>query len=258
MMMGLPRSLDQLTRSEHIDIVAGNTRVDANDGFPTKTVFRVEHLPVPNGAFRCDPAIPPWRYADALAMHIPEDIPRQYHENINYSDDDGPLAMNEFEVPDSELLDFNNLASAELDRYKKLFYQGAASLSALNDAAEYVEAALGSGLDIELDMDKALLNAFVPLSRLDALAAMAKATSNLTPAQQDSFIEKVTALLADKTVHAIDKHDAQEANSRAIEMQKEFYARIKAKPNESDHRPRMQQQPDTVPPTMWGIRGTRR
>uniref|UniRef100_A0AB39CE32 Uncharacterized protein n=1 Tax=Pseudomonas phage HRDY3 TaxID=3236930 RepID=A0AB39CE32_9VIRU len=254
MTMGLPRSLDQLTRSEHIDIVAGNTRVGMHDGFPSKQVFRVEHRPVPNGTFRCDPAIPPWRYANALAMHVPQDIPRTRHENINYYDEpEQPLGMNEFNVPDSELVDFNNDSARQLGRYKELFYKGAASLSALHEASEYVEAALNSGLDIELDMDKALLSAFVPLSRLDALAAMVKATSNLTGPQQDSFIEKVMAFLAEKTAHALDKFDAGEAMRRGIQNQKELYARVRAQ-EESGNTPRMQQQTEQ---TMWGVRGTR-
>lgn len=251
MTMGLPRSLDKLTRSEHIDIVAGNTRVGPNDVFPTKRVFRVEHLPVPNGTFRADPTIPPWRYANALAMDVPQDIPRTMHENIHYYDDrESPLAMNEFEVPDSELVDFNAETSREQDRYKKLFYKNAASLSALHDAAEYVEAALSSGLDIELDMDLALLNAFVPLSRLDALATMVRATS-LTGAQQESYIEKVTSFLAEKTVHALDKYDAGVAARKGFEHAKELYARVLSKEQST------QNQAD-APQTMWGVRGTRR
>ena len=256
-MMGLPRSLDQLTRSEHIDIVAGNTRVGHNDGYPTKQVFAVEHLAVPNGTFRCDPAIPPWRYAEALAMDIPRDIPpRTRHENINYYDEpETPLAMNEFEVPDSELVDFHASMSRDLSGYKKLFYKSASSLNALHEAAEYVEAALLSGLDIELDMDKALLSAFVPLARLDALAAMVKATSNLTGDQQNSYIEKVSAFLAEKTAHALDKHDVGEAMRRGINNQKELYARVRAQ-EEPDYVNRMQQQHDPLP-TLWGVRGTR-
>jgi len=257
MMMGLPRSLEELTRSEHIDIVAGNTRVGHSDGFPTKNVFAVEHRAVPNGTFRCDPAIPPWRYAEALAMDIPRDIPLTRHENINYYDDpETPLAMNEFEVPDSELLQFNDSMGRDLEGYKKLFYKSAASLNALHEAAEYVEAALLSGLDIELDMDKALLSAFVPLARLDALAAMVKATSNLTAIQQESYIEKVSAFLAEKTAHALDKHDVGEAMRRGISNQKELYARVRAK-EEPDYVNRMQQQNDPIP-TLWGVRGTRK
>jgi hypothetical protein len=251
MMMGLPRSLDKLTRGEHIDIVAGNTRIGTHDVFPTKNVFLVEHRPVPNGVFRADPTIPPWRYADAIAMDVPYDAPRTRHENIHYYEEkESPLAMNEFEVPDSELVDFNSEASRELERYKKLFYKNAASLSALHDAAEYVEAALSSGLDIELDMDLALLNAFVPLSRLDAIATMARSTS-LTGAQQESYIEKVTAFLAEKTVHALDKYDAGVAARKGFEHAKELYARVLTKEQQTtqnaDH-----------PQTMWGIRGTRK
>lgn len=252
MMMGLPRSLDKLTRSEHIDIVAGNTRVGPNDAFPTKRVFHVEHRPVPNGVFRADPTIPPWRYADAIAMDVPQDFPRTRHENIHYYEDkESPLAMNEFEVPDSELVDFNSETSREQDRYKKLFYKNAASLSALHDAAEYVEAALSTGLDIELDMDMALLQAFVPLSRLDALATMVRATT-LTSAQQESYVEKLTAFLAEKTVHALDKHDAGVAARKGFEQAKELYARVLTKEQQSS-----QNQADT-PQTMWGVRGTRR
>lgn len=249
-MMGLPRSLDQLSRSEHIDIVAGNTRVEKHDIFPTKKVFYVEHLPVPNGTFRADPTIPPWRYANAIAMDVPRDNHRTRHENIHYEESDFPLGMNEFEVPDDELVSFNTDVAQELARYKKLFYKGAASLSALHDAAEYVEAALGSGLDIELDMDMALLNAFVPLSRLDAIAAMVRATSNLTLAQQDSYIEKISSFLAEKTSHALDKHDAGVAARKGFEQAKELYARVLTKEQSAQAHPEQQ--------SLWGVRGTRR
>jgi len=255
--MGLPRSLDELTRGEHIDLVAGNTRIGPNDVFPTNKVYHVKSANIPDGVFRCDPSVPPWRYADAIAMDVPHDPARYHHEDINYSEEtEAPLAMNEFEVPDSELVRFNHDVSSELDRFKHLFYKGAATLNAMHDAAEYVEAALFSGLDIELDMDEALLKAFVSVSRLDALAAMVKSTSNLTEEQQASYLEKITAFMAERTAHALDKHDNGEQIRRGLQAQKELYARVRPA-EETDYVKRMQQQSDPIP-TMWGVRGTRK
>nr|DAF93592.1 MAG TPA: hypothetical protein [Myoviridae sp. ctshb19] len=255
-MMGLPRSLDDLTRSEQIDLIAGNTRLGPDEIFPTSKVYKVSRPLVLDGVYRCNPAIPPWRYANAIAMDIPEDDHRPRHENIHYFDEaETPLAMNEFEVPDTELVRFNRDKADDLERYKTLLYKGASSLSALHDAAEYVEAALFSGLDIELDMDEALLKAFVSISRLDALAAMVKATSNLTEGQQASYLEKITAFMAERTALALDKHDTGEQMRRGIQAQKELYARVRPA-EEIDYLSRMQQQSDPMP-TLWGVRGTR-
>jgi len=251
-MMGHPPSPDiPLTRNEQIDLIAGNTRVDSSDVIPTGDIFRIRHEAVPNGVFFADPTIPGWRYKDSITMMIPETHAEPTrHAGINYYDEaEMPLGMNEVEVPDSELKDFNDNLADKLPAFKKLFYSSAATLSALDDAAEYVEAALRDGLDIDLEMDSALLSAFVPISRLDALATIVKNT-NLSQAQQDAYLMKMTELLAEKTMDAMQKHDAGVVARRQMEILRETnHARVRAKDT-----------PQLPPPssTQWGVTGNRR
>jgi hypothetical protein len=253
-MMGHPPSPEvPLTRNEQIDLIAGNTRVDRRDVIPTQDIFYVKHDPVPNGVYFADPTIPGWRYADSVTMTIPDSREEPMrHEGINYYDEvEMPLGMNEVEVPDSELTEFNDTLAGKIPAFKKLFYSSAATLSALDDAAEYVEAALRDGLDIDLEMDGALLSAFVPVSRLDAIATIVKNT-NLSPALQDAYLMKMTELIAEKTMDAMQKHDMGVVARRQIEVLREAnHARI---------RPEKGGIPQTPSPanTQWGVTGTRR
>lgn len=266
--MGQPLSLKEM-RSRTIDKIAGYVRLERGDNFPTHNIFEVEHDPVPDGVFLADPAIPPWRYSKALMMQdIQPREPEHHHENINYFDDQElPLSMNEVEVPDSELVDFNDMYSSRSEEFKSLFYKSAASVGALSDAADYVEAALRSGLDIDVEMDEALAEAFVHITRLDAVAAMARTTA-LTQDQKDSFIEKITLLFADRTMLAISQHDtaaAQRRNLHTAAQARELYARVRATNSprnpqnpHADHDPT--QQGTFVPQhqTQLGVRGARR
>lgn len=256
-MMGHPRSLDPpVSKNEQIDLIAGNTRVDDSDIVPTgyDDIFYIDHEPVQNGIFRGDPTIPAWQYARSITMSIPETREEVRHQGINYYDDESPtelpLGMNEVEVPDSELSDFNVSLSDKLPAFKELFYSNAASLSALNDAAEYVEAALRDGLDIDLEMDGALLSAFVPISRLDAVAAIVRNT-RLSVVQQDAYIAKMTELLAEKTMDAMKIYDAGVVARRQIEMSREIsHARVRAQENAPNQAPQAG--------SHWGVTGNRR
>ena len=275
MTMGQPLSLKEL-RAKTIDTIAGYVRLEHGDNLPTADIFRVEHQPVPDGVFLADPAVPPWKYAGALSMNHDE-IPEELHyENIHYYDEpaDIPLGMNEVEVPDSELVEFNTLYAARQAEFKQLLYKSAASIGALSDASDYVEAALRSGLDIDVEMDEALAEAFVPIARLDAIAAMARTTS-LTKEQQESYVEKVMAFMAEKTVHALQKFDTGAEQRRGLANQRELYARVRAANQHRSqseqaqyfHDSRMQDS-STYPPahqgsqiaqqTQWGVRGTRK
>lgn len=249
-MMGNPLSL---SKAEHIELIAGNTDVEAHDCAPTQfrpeDIYLIEHESVRDGVFEIGGANLPWEYNDAICVEIPaEPVAYKRHENLNYSDSSAPIAMNEFEVPDSELVDYNELESALLPDLKKHFYRTAASLSALDVAAEHVEAALRTGLGVELEMDEALQSAFVPISRLDAISQIVKNTS-LTQAQQDSYIEKLTLLVAEKTMTVMDTFDRGVVARRAIEMAKELnHARIH--PTQEDS--------GTLSSSPMGVRGSRR
>lgn len=243
-MMGNPLSL---SKAEHIELVAGRTDLGARDCVPNQDIFWIKHKPVKNGIFEADPAIPAWHFNDSVILELPEQRNYKHEKNLKYSDDSSPLAMNEIEVPDSELMEYNDLESDLTPAFKKHFYRTAASLSALDTAAEHVETALRDGLGIELEMDEALQSAFVSISRLDAIAAIIKNTG-LSQIQQESYIEKLTQLVAEKTMHSMDVHDKGVLARRAIEMTKEMnHARV-----------RPTQENDAPSQTQLGVRGSRR
>ena len=254
-MMGRPHSLEEMlkqTKNETIELIAGNTRVDPRDVVPTgmDDIFEIQHRPVPNGIFISDPSVAAWRYSDSVTMTIPETYEELRHEGINYYDDEEfPLAMNEVEVPDSELKAFNDSVSNKLPAFKDLFYATAANLSALSDASEYVEAALRSGLDVDLEMDGALLSAFVPISRLDAIATIVKKTG-MPQTVQDAYLLKITELLAEKTMDAITNYDAGIVKRRQMEVLREAnHARVRS----TDSAPQTPAQS-----TAWGLTGSRK
>lgn len=245
-MMGHPPYRE--TRNEVIDRVAGDTRVDLHDICPSDGIFYIDHAPVPNGIYYADPDVPPWHYENAYIMDIPDE-PEHYekHDGINYTETVLPMAMNEVDVPDSELVAFNNVQQKHFALFKDVFYGTASSLNAMDDASSYVEAALRTGLDIELEMDGALLSAFVPISRLDAIATLMR-TTQLDSATQSAFLLKLTELLAEKTMDAMHSYDLGEVARRKLELTRELnHARIRP----SEQAPPSQTQ-------QWGVKGRRR
>lgn len=232
MRMGHPRCLDS-----RIEIISGNTGVEASDSLPTRNIWRMRTHKLPNALFRGDAGVPPCMFANALTMDLPEQ--REYeprHEGINYSEETNrPLAMNEFEVPDEELVRYNELVAEALPDFKHLLYSGVSTLNAVGDALDYTEAALRDGLGIDTEMDRAILDAYIPLSRLDMVSQIIK-RSNLSNDAQYMFMTKLTELFAEKTVLAFDKHDAGRAARKAFETTLEVqHARVQAQ--EKGHMP---------------------
>lgn len=225
MMMGLPRSLDP-----RVEIISGNTGVEAGDSLPTRNIWRMRTRPLPNAIFRGDASVPACMYADAITMELPEQ--REYaprHEGINYTEETNrPLAMNEFEVPDEELVKYNDLVAASLPDFKNLLYRGVSLLNAVGDSLDYTEAALRDGLGIDTEMDRAILDAYIPIARLDMVSQII-ARTHMNKDSQLMFMTKITELFAEKTILAFDKHDAGRAARRAFEMTQEaHHARVSA------------------------------
>lgn len=249
-MMGLPRSLDdaKLDREVQLQLMNGNTDIDvARDNRPTHhTVFTIDYTPLKDGVFEFDPCLPPMLLQDTISMVIPPE-PKVFSQEtgINYLDSNHPLAMNEVEVPDSELVAFNDSVGNVLPVYKDHFYKTAANLLAFNDAAEYVKAGLRDGLDVGIELDGALLSAFVPISRLDAIAALVEQTK-MPDKYKRKYLKRMSELLADKTIDAMHKHDVGEAAREHLRMNQELqHARIRATDK-------------TVPVNTVGVTGSRR
>lgn len=251
MMMGHPRSLDP-----RVEIISGVTSVEVGDNSPTRNIWRMRTRKFKEDAiFRGNAGIPPCMYADAIPLRIPEQ--REFeprHDGINYTDDiDRPLAMNEFEVPDEELVHYNELVAKNLPGFKEFLYEGVSVLNAVGDSLDYTEAALRDGLGIEVDMDRAILDAYIPLTRLDMVARIVEKT-HLSASQRQMFMMKITELFAEKTVAAFDKHDVEKRARKAHELTMELqqhaqHARVSAKEK---------LQMPQASPSRYGVTGKRR
>ena len=232
-MMGLPRSLEdaKLDRDVQLQRMTGNTDIDlARDNMPShQTIFTIDYAPLKDGVFEFDPTLPPMLLQDTVTMIIPPE-PKVFsqEDGINYPETNHPLAMNEVEVPDSELVAFNDLVGNVLPVYKDHFYKTAASLLAFDDAQEYVKAGLRDGLDVGIELDGALLSAFVPISRLDAISALVNQTT-MPEKYKHAYLKRISKLLAEKTMDAMHKHDVGEAAREHLRMNQELqHARIRA------------------------------
>lgn len=227
MKMGHPRCLDP-----RIEIISGNTDVEASDSLPTRNIWRMRTRKLPDALFRGDVGLPPCLYADAVFMDVPKQ--REYepkHDGINYTEEtDRPLAMNEFVVPDEELVKYNDLVAAALPDFKSLLYSGVSTLNAVGDALEYTEAALRDGLGIDTEMDRAILDAYIPIARLDMVSQIIE-RSSMDMGSRQMFMTKLTELFAEKTVLAFDKHDTARSARKAFEttLEAQQYARVQAK-----------------------------
>lgn len=244
--MGHPRSLDP-----RVELISGVTGMEVGDIAPTCNLFRMRTPMLPTALFRGDPGIPPGMYANAIALEVPaqrEFEPR--HDGINYTEEiDRPLAMNEFEVPDEELIRYNELVADTLPDFKDLLYRNVSTLNAVGDSLDYTEAALRDGLGIDTEMDRAILDAYVPLARLDMVARIIEKT-RMSKDAQSMFMTKITELFAEKTILAFDKHDAGKAARKAFELTQEMHhARVSAQEKG---------QPQQPTNSRYGVTGKRR
>lgn len=246
MVTGHQRSLDP-----RIAEISGNTSMEVGDISPTCNIWRMRtHKFKEDTIFRGDAGVPPCMYANAIPLRIPET--REFeprHDGINYADDvNRPLAMNEFDVPDEELVRYNELVAKTLPGFKEFLYEGVSVLNAVGDSLDYTEAALRDGLGLEVDMDRAILDAYIPLTRLDMVARVVEKT-HLSNAQKQMFMHKITELFAEKTVLAFDKHDAEKKARKAHELTMELqHARVSAKEKTQPQQP----------PSRFGVTGRRK
>lgn len=245
MKMGHPRSLDP-----RVELIAGDTSVEVGDNSPTGNIWRMRTPKLPNALFRGNCGVPPFKYADALIMDIPEQ--REFeprHDGINYSDDlDRPLAMNEFEVPDEELVRYNQMVADTLPGFKEFLYKSASTLNAVGDSLDYTEAALRDGLGIEVELDRGILDAYVPLLRLDMVARIVEKT-HMSASQKQMFMAKLTELFAGRTLDAFDKHDRANSARKAHELTMELnHARVSAQEKTQPQQP----------PSRFGVTGRRK
>lgn len=255
-MMGQPLSLEEAKLKRAIDLqaISGNTNVEPRDNRPSHyTIFTIDYEELPDGVFTFDPSVPPVLMQDTVVMEIPAEAPKFAHaDGISYNETSHPLAMNEVEVPDSELVAFNKSVSDVLPVFKEHFYQTAANLLAFDDAQEYVKAALRDGLDVGIELDGALLSAFVPISRLDAITQMVSRLA-MPDEYKRTYLKKVSKLLAEKTMDVMHKHDVTETARETLRMNQELqHARIRASDKNS---PNMR---DASPVNTVGVTGSRR
>lgn len=236
--MGLPRSLSP---AERLALIAGDTRWDARDVHPTGEISRYRKgtlTKAKNDIIVADTSTLLWDYGESIDIVIPERPVYQQKDGIAYSENqDYPLAMNEIEVPDSELIEFNESTAKFLPGFKQNFYDAAAILNALDDAEAYVPAALSDGLGIQIIADQAIQEAFVPVSRLKTIMQLVDAFK-IDPVARGFYVERLSNLLAEKTIEVMDLVDKAAAARRRLHTayeaaQSQLSARVK--PTEQQH-----------------------
>lgn len=193
--------------------------VDHHEARPTKPRFRVRHrdtFSFLSGVFFGNPI----GYRDALSVDIelPAEKPKHvYRDGINYHETE-VLADNVFEVPDAELVAFNDQTIDKTEAFKQIMYSSASTLSAMDTASDYVGAALNDGLDLGLDMDDRPFAAFVHFSRLEVLS-QAVELLNISPKQKRLMLGCLTKAMSDKAVEAMTAMDNGEKARRMLQAQ---------------------------------------
>lgn len=171
--------------------------------------------PILSGMFWGNPIS--FRHHKTVDIEIPDERPKLSKKaGITYGEDRPKLAVNEFEVPDTELLTFNDLSSDIAESFKQSLYAGAATLKAMDTANDYVAAALNDGIDLGIEMDERPFDAFVHLARLQVLST---AVNHLTISERQKvmLLSYLTKSLAEKAIEAMTAADVSQKRSAALQ-----------------------------------------
>lgn len=208
--------------------------VTKNEARPTKPRFRVKYqksFRLLSGTFFGDPFN--YRNHATVDIEVPNEAPPQnYRDGIHYHETD-VIADNVFEVPDQELVEWNDATADKAERFKEIMYGSAATLNAMDAASDYVGAALNDGLDLGLDMDDRPFAAFVHLSRLEVLSG-AVGLLNISEKQKRLLLGHLTRSLADKAVEAMASMDKGDKISRLLAAQMHAVVKPQSHPTGSN------------------------
>lgn len=206
--------------------------VNKHEARPTKPRFRVrrrDSFSFLSGVFYGNPI--GYRNTMTVDIELPAEKPKHvYQDGINYHDPE-VIADNVFEVPDAELLAFNDQTIDKAEAFKQIMYSSAATLSAMDNASDYVGAALNDGLDLGLDMDDRPFAAFVHLSRLEILSGAVELLK-ISDKQKRLLLGYLTKSMSDKAVEAMTAMDNGEKARRM--MQAQMHAVVKPQSRQTE------------------------
>lgn len=177
-----------------------------------------------------------------------EEVPGIQHDGINYNKTDyGVVGENEVEVPDSLLVEVRQQTLDREEQFRTALFESASLLFAHEDASNFVEAALRDGLGMELEMDDAIGDAFVPLSRLNTLVTFINLTSGLPDQVKKTLLARLTIKTADEMILALNKRKIPDAIAA---MHKHYAATV----TQSGMQPDIEQGPQNT----LGVRASRK
>lgn len=145
-------------------------------------------------------------------MEIEVDFPdddgsqsRPMHDGINYRPTEYPVkGENEIEVPDHVLAEVREGTQAKEEVLRNTLLESASLLFAHHDASNFVEAALRDGLDMEIELDEAIPDALVPISRLNIVTSIVNQMS-LPEKMKNTLLMRLSIKTADEVILALNR-----------------------------------------------------
>jgi len=181
-----------------------------------------------------EPELPQFEELEPIEVDFPdiEEIDDPRFDGINYNKHDyGVVGENEIEVPDVLLNDIRDQTLTREEQFRTALFESASLLFAHEDASNFVEAALRDGLGMELEMDEAIGEAFVPLARLNTLVAFVNMSTTLPESVKKTLLGRLTIKTADEMILALNKRKIPDAIAA---MHKHYAATVKQSGIESD------------------------
>lgn len=127
------------------------------------------------------------------------------HEGINYRSTEYPVkGENEIEVPDHVLAEVREGTQTKEEVLRAALLESASLLFAHQDASNFVEAALRDGLDMEIELDEAIPDALVPISRLNIVTSIVSQMS-LPEKMKNTLLMRLSIKTADEVIIALNR-----------------------------------------------------
>uniref|UniRef100_S5VM91 Uncharacterized protein n=1 Tax=Pseudomonas phage PaBG TaxID=1335230 RepID=S5VM91_9CAUD len=143
-----------------------------------------------------------------IEVEFPDDDGHQHnkmHDGINYRPTEYPVkGENEIEVPDHILAEVREGTQAKEEVLRNTLLESASLLFAHHDASNFVEAALRDGLDMEIELDEAIPDALVPISRLNIVTSIVNQMS-LPEKMKNTLLMRLSIKTADEVILALNR-----------------------------------------------------
>lgn len=115
-----------------------------------------------------------------------------------------PEIENEIEVPQDVLSSLDEALAEKGDDYRIALFELATSLFAFDDASNFVEVAMRDGMNLDIELDKSVLEAFRPLTQLNILNKTVQ-TLSLNDKLKATLMERLVTNIADDITKTLSK-----------------------------------------------------